>query len=110
MHLFNEILILLVVLLIVAGLGLGLLIALAIFILGKQRNLPPATNAKRPAINQSKRIVSSSVASAALSGGFFSLVFAARLIPIKENPIEAGILVILGIVLVAVALFYFSKI
>jgi len=107
MHLFNEILIVLVALLIVAGIGLGLLIALVIFIFGKQHNLPPATNEKRPAINQSKRIAYSSVA---LTAGFFALAFAATLIPIKQDLITASILVILGIGFVAVGLFYFRKI
>ena len=86
---------------------MGSLIALVIFIFGKQHNLPLATNEKRPAINQSKRIVSSSIA---FSAGFFALAFAATLVPIKEDLITASILLICGVVLIAVGLYYFRKI
>ncbi|MGA7678379.1 MAG: hypothetical protein WCA51_08445 [Dehalococcoidia bacterium] len=110
MHPFNEISIVLVALLIVAGICLGLLVALVIFILGKQRNLLPATNAKRPAINQRRRSLYSSGASIAVGVGFAALVFASRLIPIKEDPNTAWVLIISGIIIVAIGLFCFSKI
>jgi hypothetical protein len=107
MHLFNEILIALVALLIVAGIGLGLLIALAIFILGRQGNSPPATTTRPPAINQSKRIADCTVA---MSAGLTALVFAARLIPIEENPFIAAILLIFGIGAIIWAWFAFRRI
>jgi hypothetical protein len=110
MHLFNEIFIVLVALLIVVGIGLGLLIALATFILGNQRTSFPATNAKRPAINQRRRIAYSSVVSIAVSSGFTALVFASRLIPIKEDPLTAGILVVVGVIVIAMGLFFFTRI
>jgi hypothetical protein len=109
---FNEIFIALIALLIVTGIGLGLLIALVIFILGRQGNAPPATTTTRATttprtVHQSRMIAN---ATFALSAGFAALIFAARLIPIKEDPIISSILVLLGIVLVGLALFYFRRI
>jgi hypothetical protein len=108
MHLFNEILIVLVALLIVAGIGLGLLIALAIFILGRQGNSPPATTATPPAVNQSKRIANCTVAMSVGSSALFFL--AASLVHIQEHLVIAIILCILAIAAILYAWVTFQRI